>query len=623
MRSKVTKRLIIFLIFLLCFSSGVSLAQDPGDADTVRLANISGEIADTVSMPVFLYNDEELVSVVIPLLVDGYSGWLRFDSVSYVGSRLSDPTVLDVRQVYVFATDTFTVDSLLLSFSVSSGDNLPVGTGKLCDLWFTLHFGGEVLVDSLPDSPQGGLSLTDAGKGSFTPQFSSGLINISCDYLVGDLNIDFVVNIADVVMLHKMWFYDEPLSGYPILDRYGRADLNCDRRLDMRDLTYLVGLLFFELPACCSCGTINPSLYDDPGEPDTVWMENKTLIAGISSPICIGVINDQPLPGMALAFEINGTAVLDLDRDIWPIWTDRIDEYGWLWSAREHADGVNPDTFQFYGFLTSSDGVPLSPGSDAVCCPHFIAQSAGTATFRLVSWVGPGQSMLVTEERAAILPAFYGGNITVLPYLPGDPNHDGVIDIGDVVYLINYLYRDGDPPDPIEAGDCNCDQMVDLGDVVYLINYLYRGGQAPNPPTGVIVNYDGCKEFAKGTPGDDTPPDQDCIEYQYDGVSVLLLKHVNAGFNCCPDEILADITIEDNVITIDEDESLESGGCYCLCLFDVDYQISNLPPGEYTIRINGLYLEEGDEILQFTVDLASSPSGSFCVYRDHYPWGIW
>ena len=206
----------------------------------------------------------------------------------------------------------------------------------------------------------------------------------------------------------------------------------------------------------------------------------------------------------------------------------------------------------------------------------------------------------------------------------GDVNADGVIDLGDVVYLINYIYRDGNPPDPLEAGDANCDGMVDLGDVVYLVNYLYRGGPAPGgPPVGTLVDYDGCKEFNKGNALNGTPPDQDCIEYQYDGASLLLLKHVNAGFNCCPDEILADITIEDNVITIDEDESLESGGCDCLCLFDVDYQISNLPPGEYTIRVNGLYLEEGDEILQFTVDLTSSPSGSFCVYRDHYPWGIW
>jgi len=77
-----------------------------------------------------------------------------------------------------------------------------------------------------------------------------------------------------------------------------------------------------------------------------------------------------------------------------------------------------------------------------------------------------------------------------------------------------------------------------------------------------------------------------------------------------------------NVITIQENESLESGGCDCLCLFDVNYQISNLPAGEYTIVVHELYLMEGDEILQFTVDLASTPSGSYCVQRDHYPWGM-
>jgi len=206
--------------------------------------------------------------------------------------------------------------------------------------------------------------------------------------------------------------------------------------------------------------------------------------------------------------------------------------------------------------------------------------------------------------------------------LSGDANGDGSIDLGDLLYLIGYLYKNGPAPDPLEAGDEDCSRGIDLGDVLYLTSYLYKGGPAPSCPVGILINYAGCKQFQKGAGLDGTPPDQDCVEYQYDGTGVLLLKHVNGGFNCCPDELLADIIIEDNIIIVDEDESLESGGCFCLCLFDLHYQISNLPSGEYTIRIDGLYLEEGDEILEFTVDLASSPSGSFCVYRDHYPWGI-
>ncbi len=61
----------------------------------------------------------------------------------------------------------------------------------------------------------------------------------------------------------------------------------------------------------------------------------------------------------------------------------------------------------------------------------------------------------------------------------GDANADGVIDIGDVVYLINYLFKGGLSPHPLEAGDANCDGVVDIGDVVYLINYLFKGGSPP------------------------------------------------------------------------------------------------------------------------------------------------
>jgi hypothetical protein len=61
----------------------------------------------------------------------------------------------------------------------------------------------------------------------------------------------------------------------------------------------------------------------------------------------------------------------------------------------------------------------------------------------------------------------------------GDANRDGVVDIEDVVYLINYLFLGGPAPDPLELGDASCSGVVDVTDVVYLINYLFVGGPPP------------------------------------------------------------------------------------------------------------------------------------------------
>jgi hypothetical protein len=67
----------------------------------------------------------------------------------------------------------------------------------------------------------------------------------------------------------------------------------------------------------------------------------------------------------------------------------------------------------------------------------------------------------------------------VFSHLPGDANGDDKTDPGDVVFLINYLFRQGPPPDPLELGDVNCDGVVGPGDVVYLLNYLFRNGDPP------------------------------------------------------------------------------------------------------------------------------------------------
>jgi hypothetical protein len=61
----------------------------------------------------------------------------------------------------------------------------------------------------------------------------------------------------------------------------------------------------------------------------------------------------------------------------------------------------------------------------------------------------------------------------------GDANGDGIITLSDVVFLINYLYKNGPVPDPPAAGDATSDGQTDLADVVYLLNYLYKGGPPP------------------------------------------------------------------------------------------------------------------------------------------------
>ncbi len=67
-------------------------------------------------------------------------------------------------------------------------------------------------------------------------------------------------------------------------------------------------------------------------------------------------------------------------------------------------------------------------------------------------------------------------------FIRGDANGDEVIDIGEVVYLIDYLFLGSSAPDPLWVGDCNCDGLVDTGDVIYLINYLFTGTSPPGCP---------------------------------------------------------------------------------------------------------------------------------------------
>ncbi len=76
-------------------------------------------------------------------------------------------------------------------------------------------------------------------------------------------------------------------------------------------------------------------------------------------------------------------------------------------------------------------------------------------------------------------------------YLAGDANGDGQCNIGDAIFIVNYVFKGGPPPEPLDAGDANGDCNVNIGDAVYLINYIFNGGLAP--VCGCVTNEFCCR----------------------------------------------------------------------------------------------------------------------------------
>jgi len=66
-------------------------------------------------------------------------------------------------------------------------------------------------------------------------------------------------------------------------------------------------------------------------------------------------------------------------------------------------------------------------------------------------------------------------------WLVGDADGSGSINISDAVYLIAYIFAQGDPPTPhpVGSGDADCSHSVNISDAVYLIAYIFSHGPAP------------------------------------------------------------------------------------------------------------------------------------------------
>ncbi len=128
----------------------------------------------------------------------------------------------------------------------------------------------------------------------------------------------------------------------------------------------------------------------------------------------------------------------------------------------------------------------LAPGYGRIVNLYF-QYSSGGGTNILDTTTASTKTLFIDADYVTYKPYVRQGSIEVTPIMRGDANHDGMINILDVTYLINFLYKGGNPPFNSVEGDANSDGRINALDVTFLINYLYKHGPPPAKKSSFLI----------------------------------------------------------------------------------------------------------------------------------------
>ena len=62
----------------------------------------------------------------------------------------------------------------------------------------------------------------------------------------------------------------------------------------------------------------------------------------------------------------------------------------------------------------------------------------------------------------------------------GDANFDNELNVTDLVFLVNFLFKGGDEPPCFEEADVDKDGNIIVTDLTYMVNFLFKGGFVPS-----------------------------------------------------------------------------------------------------------------------------------------------
>ncbi len=246
----------------------------------------------------------------------------------------------------------------------------------------------------------------------------------------GDLNLNGISNeIADLVIFWNYYYLGMSAFNLPNWrEQVAQTDVNGDEvTLTFRDLVFLYRIIVGDtLPVPKNVATsVNATFIQDTATA-TVTVSSNGMLAG---------------------------ALLHFEGLIEPTMN---------WPAQPGWAAFWPDSAR-----NMTIGIWLGPSRD--CC--------GTGT--MLTYTGKGK--LIQADAADWFDSDVKTNIIVAGATPtyGDIDGSGRINIADVMYLINYIFREGSYPIDPYHGDMDCDGSCNIGDAVYLLNYIFASGPAP------------------------------------------------------------------------------------------------------------------------------------------------
>ncbi len=353
--------------------------------------------------------------------------------------------------------------------------------------------------------PQSALVSDSGAFGALTPfipTYSVPFIDVlidceccgpNCDDLApwGDANDDGIaLSVSDMIYLNLVILGHEPLlSGCGSeMDAYRNPAFPCSPTIG--DIIAYQNFFIHGIGALPPQECICPKIPENTGI--VMVVPSPLTLSGSSGSqvFTVSLINtsadDYDILGVAVPIDFNsvsGPASVGIS-------LQNYQTYG-VWTETEH-DPAYFGTERWSGMLlgqTAPASVPLYAGQQLDLFEIYVSWTGGGSSPTTVTPVTFDQAPSFVPTIVAV-PTVKSGPDATYPFMladahiraadvPGDANNDGNCNVGDAVYLINYVFKGGPEPPCKAEGDANGDCNLNVGDAVYLISYVFNEGDPP------------------------------------------------------------------------------------------------------------------------------------------------